>query len=658
MFGGLLIFGVLAIPPVIAANGPTSEIQTLFVDDFSAPLSPNDWDYNHFSPVNNPSFYGRTQQRQNLPPVSDGQLHLELDTFNPTGFSFYGSEAITRRTFAPTDRNGIAFEVSARIATPVAGIVGGIFEYNFNTETGLDNELDTELLGNDAVAGRNRVQTNVYSDELLGAGHAQFVPVIDVTQFHIYRMEWFLDRVRWFVDNNLVREDTAHIPQGALALHLNIWAPNAQFADAYSASLQPTSNPAANTSYFVDISSARVAQLEIYSSPLVASVLPSSRSVQVGKPATAFATIINSSTTTTNNCAISPTTMVPASFAYQTTNVGTNAVTGTLNTPVNIPPGAAQSFVIAFTPSAPFGSTNIVLGFTCNNVNPVVTIPGVNTLLLSASTSQVADLVALAATLQNDGILHVTGSPQQGAFAVAIINLGSSASITATADTGGTDLPLTINLCQTDPTSGQCISAIGDTVTTTVDPNATPTFGIFVSANDSVPFVPQTNRVFVKFTDPGGFVRGLTSVAVATNAYVIRNDVTHGVSPAPASPAITGNDASGYGLSDSVTNGASTAPASPAVAGNDVSGRSLILNFDPPHPSISASTPLGSLVAVIIPSWSDGSPFTGTLSFGPPYSDDNAAFAISGNTLIVNPAGRGISVYAQTVQNVTILATD
>jgi hypothetical protein len=134
---GLLFLKALAIQSAIAANGPTSEIQTLFADDFSAPLSPNDWDYNHFSPVNNPSFYGRTQQRQNLPPVSGGQLHLQLDTFNPTGFSFYGSEAITRQTFAPTDGGGIAFEVSARITTPVAGIVGGIFGYNFNTATGV-----------------------------------------------------------------------------------------------------------------------------------------------------------------------------------------------------------------------------------------------------------------------------------------------------------------------------------------------------------------------------------------------------------------------------------------------------------------------------------------------------------------------------------------
>jgi beta-glucanase (GH16 family) len=265
-----VILGLLTIGFARAASGPTGETATLFFDDFSAPLDPNIWDYNHFSAVNNPSFYGRTQQRQTLPSVSNGVLHLQLDTFNPTNLpppappTFYGSEAITKQTFAPSNGAGIAFEVSARIVTPVAGIVGGLFGYNFNSATGLHSELDTELLGNEVAAGRNRAETNVYSNEPSNAGHPQFVPAIDLTQFHIYRMEWFPDRVRWLIDNYVVREDTVHIPQGALALHLNIWAPTADFADAYSASLQPTSNAASNVSYFADVDYVRVARLGIY----------------------------------------------------------------------------------------------------------------------------------------------------------------------------------------------------------------------------------------------------------------------------------------------------------------------------------------------------------------------------------------------------------
>jgi streptogramin lyase len=251
-------------------------------------------------------------------------------------------------------------------------------------------------------------------------------------------------------------------------------------------------------------------------SPLLAAVLPSSRSVQVGNTATAFATIINTGSSGVTGCAIAPVTPVPASFAYQTTNPATNALTGSPNTPVPIAAGAAQSFVIAFTPNAPFVPTNAVLGFACSGVDAAPSNTGLNTLLLSASATPVPDVVALAATAQNDGILHITGTTGSNAFAVATVNVGASASITATATTGAAALPLAISLCQTNPMSGQCISSIGSSVTTTINANATPTFAIFATASGQVPFVPQTNRIFVAFSDASGTVRGSTSVAVET----------------------------------------------------------------------------------------------------------------------------------------------
>ena len=136
------------------------------------------------------------------------------------------------------------------------------------------------------------------------------------------------------------------------------------------------------------------------------------------------------------------------------------------------------------------------------------------------------------------------------------------------------------------------------------------------------------------------------------------------------------------GLTNGVTNGPLTAPADGAVGGNGVyhynnsfpnnsnessnyyvdvlfapTGAALVLNFNPPHPSIPANASLGSVVATISATWSDGSPFTGTLSFAQPYSNDQGIFAISGKNLIVNPSGPGLSADANTVQNVTIVAT-
>ena len=53
-------------------------------------------------------------------------------------------------------------------------------------------------------------------------------------------------------------------------------------------------------------------------------------------------------------------------------------------------------------------------------------------------------------------------------------------------------------------------------VLTTINANATPTFGIFGTASGAIAFLPATNRIFVQFRDANGVVRGATSVAVQT----------------------------------------------------------------------------------------------------------------------------------------------
>ncbi len=191
-------------------------------------------------------------------------------------------------------------------------------------------------------------------------------------------------------------------------------------------------------------------------------------------------------------------------------------MTGSPNTPVDIAAGASQSFVIALTPTVAIAPADVGFNFTCTNTSPAAIVTGLNTLLFSASTSPTPDVVALAATLQNDGIVHVTGSPSTGVFAVATINLGSADTITASTGTGDATLPITVTICQTNPQTGVCLQTPGPTAATTIAANATPTFGIFVSASGTVAFDPANSRIFVQFTDSTGAVRGETSVAVET----------------------------------------------------------------------------------------------------------------------------------------------
>lgn len=250
--------------------------------------------------------------------------------------------------------------------------------------------------------------------------------------------------------------------------------------------------------------------------PLASAVLPTSRSVQLGNAATAFATIINSGGTTATGCDIAPITAVPAGFSYQTTDPATNALIGTPDTPIDINAGGAQTFLFAFTPTTAFNLTDVELRFDCTNSEPAPTTVGLNTLLLSASSAPVADIIALAATPTGDGIVGLPGSLGTNAFAVATANVGSSGTITATADTGSTILPLVLFICESNSATGECLSPPAANVTTTVSAGATPTFSIFVTGNGSVPFDPTMNRIFVRFEDDGGVTRGSTSIAVYT----------------------------------------------------------------------------------------------------------------------------------------------
>jgi hypothetical protein len=245
-------------------------------------------------------------------------------------------------------------------------------------------------------------------------------------------------------------------------------------------------------------------------------MLPSSRSVQVGVPATSFATIINRGPTTATNCGITLLSNIPAIGFFQITDPFTNQLTGAPNTPVDIPADGAQSYFVRLTPTQAFVPTDVRMSFDCTNTDPAPIASGLNTLLLSASAFSVPDILALAATPSNDGIVNIPGTIGTGTFSVATMNLGASGSITVSSDTGSAILPVNIFLCETNPADGQCISEIGSGVSTQINANAPATFGILVQGNGNIPSDPAANRIFVRFKDSGAVTRGSTSVAVRT----------------------------------------------------------------------------------------------------------------------------------------------
>lgn len=158
----------------------------------------------------------------------------------------------------------------------------------------------------------------------------------------------------------------------------------------------------------------------------------------------------------------------------------------------------------------------------------------------------------------------------------------------------------------------------------------------------------KTTYVAAYYTSNGYYADGY---------YGLANGASYGPLTAPASSAVGGNGVYYYGKGFPTQNWKASNYFVDVVFTPTPQTKYLVLNFSPANPSIPSNAPAGTVVTSITASWSDGSPFTGTLSFGAPYSNDNGIFALSGNNLIVNPSGPGVSSGANTTQNVTIFAT-
>jgi hypothetical protein len=88
-----------------------------------------------------------------------------------------------------------------------------------------------------------------------------------------------------------------------------------------------------------------------------------------------------------------------------------------------------------------------------------------------------------------------------------------------------------------------------------------------------------------------------------------------------------------------------------------------VINWTSGNIEIFDNTPLGTVVNTFTVSMSDGSPFTGTVAFGPPNFDDGGVFAITGPisgpgpySLVLNSMGSGLPASSST-EIVTVVAT-
>jgi len=257
---------------------------------------------------------------------------------------------------------------------------------------------------------------------------------------------------------------------------------------------------------------------------LVTAVLPTSRSTVFGKGVTVFATVINTSGRPLHGCSVRAEADGSGfvTLNYQLTDPTTNAVVGVPDPLFALDAGASQSLVLSLSSLDAMEATQVRPTVDC--VDPAgpddvsTSTDGLNTILFSDGPQATPDVIALVASPSNDGVLRIQGAGSN-AFAVAVSNVGSGDTITASIDTGDIALPVTASICQTG-IDGQCLQPPAATTSLALPTNGTASFGVFVTADGQIPFYPARARVFVRFSDSLEVVRGATSVAVSNTPAV------------------------------------------------------------------------------------------------------------------------------------------
>lgn len=219
--------------------------------------------------VGAPSFLGRTQLTDWLPGgggrfvVGPGGAELALNTFNPTGFSLYGTHAESLESFQPTAGSVIEFDTRLQLTSLQPGLVYGMYFYgcpgNCATE---HDEIDIELVTN-VLSGQSplQVQLNWYADQPLGAGNGGLVNLpngFDPLAAHDWTILWSLAGIDFLVDGDLLGSTTTNVAQGPMQVNEIAWGPNSDWPAAYSAALQPVSSSADNQSFVADLTGVTV----------------------------------------------------------------------------------------------------------------------------------------------------------------------------------------------------------------------------------------------------------------------------------------------------------------------------------------------------------------------------------------------------------------
>jgi beta-glucanase (GH16 family) len=241
--------------PLALPSKPISSSRVLLRDDFSgSTLDSSLWTVGNWK-------LGRAQLG-NTPIVNGGIARLTFDTFGFKGTEIYTNRFFSRGTF------GLEVEGRVRLNMPLpAGLVTSIFTYIANS--GKSDEIDIEFLTkqvNAAVSGApiDFTTWNDFSDTYsipYYSTQRKAISGLDVSTWHTYVIQWLPGKTVWWIDGVVVATDTQVVPDADTQVHLNFWAPESTWTEAYDASFQPTTDVSLNVRYYYDVDYVEVREL-------------------------------------------------------------------------------------------------------------------------------------------------------------------------------------------------------------------------------------------------------------------------------------------------------------------------------------------------------------------------------------------------------------
>ena len=198
-------------------------------------------------------------------PVTGGALRLTVESYNPSGFSWWGKHIVSHRDFQPTATHAVEVTFRMRVMGDSAGVVHSGYLYGCRDPAAcaaVHDEIDIEI-----IQGRDGVPTlvlNAYADEPLGLGRpthltpAGWAPA----DFNTYKIVWSRTEIAFWLNDSLLatyRAPEFPVPQGPMRFNAISWVPTEEtYNRAFSPLRKPSADPAANQTFTAELNAVTV----------------------------------------------------------------------------------------------------------------------------------------------------------------------------------------------------------------------------------------------------------------------------------------------------------------------------------------------------------------------------------------------------------------